>query len=265
MAVRLLATLRADNPGGLTLSGTNSYLLACADELIVVDPGPLGSHQRQLASLTESALASSGGRLAAVALTHRHPDHAAGAAAFAARFGVPVHAADPSLARRSAPVLERRELLPGLEALPTPGHTRDSVCLLAPQQRLLLSGDTLLGGSSTVIDHPDGTLRDYLHSLQLLQRELAVLGPEPVGLLPGHGAAGTDALAAVRDQLAHRLRRLEQVRALVAEGVCEPGQLAERLYPEVAADVRAAAEKSAAAQLAYLRGADGPRVAGRQD
>ena len=83
----------AGNPGPMTLDGTNTWVLRVPGETValVVDPGPaLPAH---LAAM-EAAL--DGARVVRVLLTHGHPDHAEGAADFAARVHAPVAALDPA-------------------------------------------------------------------------------------------------------------------------------------------------------------------------
>ena len=61
--------LLADNPGLLTLKGTNTWVLRGkgSDELVIVDPGPDDDeHITRVAAL---------GRIALVLISHRHPDH----------------------------------------------------------------------------------------------------------------------------------------------------------------------------------------------
>src|ERR1700680_2278462 len=71
-----IVRLRAPNPGPLTLSGTNTWLVGSAPTW-VVDPGP--SLDAHLASLLEAIDAHGG--LGGVVLTHDHPDHSEGVAA----------------------------------------------------------------------------------------------------------------------------------------------------------------------------------------
>ena len=86
--------------------------------------------------------------------------------------------------------------------------------LLPPARRRpagsVLTGDTILGRGTTVLDYPDGTLGDYLASLDRLER----LGPATV--LPAHGPVLPALDAVVRAYRDHRLDRLAQIRAALA-------------------------------------------------
>jgi glyoxylase-like metal-dependent hydrolase (beta-lactamase superfamily II) len=135
-----------------------------------------------------------------------------------------------------------------ITAIGAPGHTADSVCFLveAGGERAILTGDTILGRGTTVVAWPDGDLGDYLASLE----KLAALSGVPV--LPGHGPPLVDCGAAAAYYLAHRQARLEQVRAAVAGGATTTAAVVDAVYPDVARELRPAAEWSARAQLAYL-------------
>ena len=181
----------APNPSPMTLDGTNTWILAepGSPRAVVVDPGP--AHAGHLHRVRDQ-VAAAGQRVAQILLTHSHPDHSAGAAAFAALTGAPVRAADPAYR------LGDEGLAPGdtltaagceIHVIATPGHSADSVCLHLPADHALLTGDTVLGRGTTIIAD-DGNLTDYLGSLDRLrhltdQAELATL-------LPGHGPMLSD-------------------------------------------------------------------------
>jgi len=226
--------LRANNPGPMTLDGTNTWVLHVPDseERIVIDPGPL--EEAHLAAVAAA------GHVTTVITTHFHHDHTEG-------------------------VPRLLELCPdariwdtgagpggwgGLEIRPiaTPGHTADSVTLVvgAGDERVVLTGDTILGRGTTVVAHPDGDLGDYLDSLGLLE----LLGPLPV--LPGHGPALADCATAAAFYLAHRRARLDQVRAAVAAGATGAEEVVASVYADVDRSLWPAAELSVRAQLAYL-------------
>jgi glyoxylase-like metal-dependent hydrolase (beta-lactamase superfamily II) len=237
--------LLAPNPGPMTLEGTNTWVLRePGDErCVVVDPGPLDSGH--LARVAEH------GPVALILLTHGHYDHAEGAPALHEMTGAPVVARDPALCVDADPLDADAREVAGIEWLTvlTPGHSSDSVCLVLPADRALLTGDTILGRGTTVVAYPDGRLGDYLDSLQRL-RDLA--GSELDVLLPGHGPV-LDAPVEVLDfYLAHRAERLAQVRDAVAGGAADAAQVVRVVYADVDPVLWPAAEKSVRAQLDYL-------------
>lgn len=245
------AVLLCENPSTLTLEGTNTWVLRAAGEqrCVVVDPGPDDEeHLQRVAAV---------GEVVATVLTHRHADHAAGARRFAEITGAPVRAVDPAL-RLGSEGLSDGDVVAAagveLRVLATPGHTSDSVCLFLHgdgEAGSLLTGDTVLGRGTAVIDHPDGRLGDYLSSL----RRLATLAPG-TAVLPGHGAELDDAARVAGRYLAHREQRLAQVREAVDElgPAATARQVVEVVYADVDTALWAPAELSVHAQLAYLRG-----------
>jgi len=162
-----------------------------------------------------------------------------------------VLAADPAHSELAAPIdadaiLDQAGL--AIRAIVTPGHSSDSVCFVVAVdgQRVVLTGDTILGRGTTVVAHPDGNLADYLDSLRLLQG----LGDAPV--LPGHGPALAECGAAASFYLQHRLNRLAQVEAARAAGARTAAAVVALVYADVDRSLWWAAEMSVAAQLAYL-------------
>jgi glyoxylase-like metal-dependent hydrolase (beta-lactamase superfamily II) len=236
----------ADNPSGMTLDGTNSWILRAPGNrgCIVVDPGPDDAH---LDRLREQ------GPVELILLTHHHLDHSEGARAFSGATGAPVRALDPELCL-GAEGLRAGESVgaAGLDVrvLATPGHTTDSLCFVVDGDHSVLTGDTVLGRGTTVLGDHHGALGDYLSSLD----RLAAL-PEGTTLLPGHGPDLPDAPQTARDYLAHRRQRLEQVREAVRRlgGEPTPRQVVEIVYADVDESLWPAADLSVAAQLAYLR------------
>jgi glyoxylase-like metal-dependent hydrolase (beta-lactamase superfamily II) len=237
----------ADNPSGMTLDGTNSWVLRAPGHrgCVVVDPGP--DDPVHLERLREH------GPVELVLLTHHHLDHSEAARTFSALTGAPVRALDPTLCL-GAEGLGAGEAVgaAGLDirVLATPGHTVDSLCFVVDGDGSVLTGDTVLGRGTTVLGDHHGALGDYLASLD----RLAAL---PVGttLLPGHGPDLPDAPRTARDYLAHREQRLDQVRAALRQLPAdpEPRQVVEIVYADVDESLWPAADISVAAQLEYLR------------
>lgn len=205
--------VRADNPGPMTLEGTNTWLVG-SRRVLVVDPGP--AETSHLARVLEE-VGRDGGRLGGVLLTHRHADHADALGhpllvdAVAAT-GVPVLALDPALGASPDPLRLAAACDEPARVLPLPGHTDDSLGLVLPERREVCTGDTVLGRGTSVVAHPDGDLTEHLASLRRLL-DLAAEGPGsgPWTGLPGHGPVVADLAAAVADLLRHRLARVEQV------------------------------------------------------
>ncbi|MGS2612993.1 MBL fold metallo-hydrolase [Micromonospora sp. LZ34] len=252
--------LRAPNPGPMTLDGTNTWLLRApgAERAVVVDPGP--ADEEHLSRIAAH------GPVDFVLITHGHGDHTDGARRLAELLGgVPVRAADPAHTLGGPPLSGPGDQLDGaglgIRLLPTPGHTGDSVCFLVEhaEQRVVLTGDTILGRGTTVVAHPDGHLGDYLTSLELLSTYRGIPA------LPGHGPALADCGAAAEFYLAHRRARLDQVRAALAAGARTPAEVVAAVYADVDRSLWWAAEWSVRAQLEHLgvdTGESDPGVSG---
>lgn len=241
-AMRLLAP----NPGPMTLDGTNTWVLRepGEDGCVVVDPGPLD--EGHLGRICEH------GPISLIVLTHGHVDHSEGAPRLHEMTGAPVVAREATLCIGADPLTsEAVSTMAGVEWLTvlTPGHSSDSVSFVLRGDRALLTGDTVLGRGTTVVAHPDGRLGDYLSSLQRL-RDLADTDFDI--LLPGHGPVVDTPVAVLDYYLAHRVERLEQVRAATAAGAVDAADVVRRVYADVDPQLWPAAELSVRAQLDYL-------------
>jgi glyoxylase-like metal-dependent hydrolase (beta-lactamase superfamily II) len=244
----------APNADIMTLDGTNTWVLREPDgrRSVVVDPGPeITEHLDRVVDVA--------GDVAAVLLTHGHLDHSEAARSFAERVGCGVRALDPRH-RLGSEGLHDGDVVDvdGLEVhvVGTPGHTSDSLSFVLPQERAVLTGDTVLGRGTTVVAHPDGRLGAYLGSLQRLHA--LAEAQEVTSVWPGHGPVIGDALGALDFYLAHRRERLDQVRAALEQVADEPADtLARRVVETVYVDVDpvlwGAAELSVRAQIDYLR------------
>lgn len=227
----------APNPGPMTLTGTNTWVLAApsATDCMIVDPGPAG--ERHL----DAVLAASAGRpVRAVLVTHGHHDHVDGLRRLLDRTGAPLPVVTDG---SSLDVAGLR-----IDVLDTPGHTSDSQCFVVGDT--VLSGDTVLGSGTSVVEWPDGDLGDYLASLRRLGA-LADAG-SIIRMLPGHGAVVDDPATVCRHYLTHRLERIEQVRRAVVDGAHEPDDVVAHLYPQLTGTLREAALHTVQATLAYL-------------
>jgi glyoxylase-like metal-dependent hydrolase (beta-lactamase superfamily II) len=241
----------APNPGMMTLDGTNTWLIAEPDstQVIVVDPGP--DHELHLQRV-RTVLADHNQRVAEIVLTHRHLDHSAAAPRLAELTGAPVRAVDPEFRLGSEGLTPGDVLTAGgceLRVIATPGHTSDSVSLYLPADAVVLTGDTVLGRGTAVIAD-DGSLSDYLESLQRLRVLADQAGLST--LLPGHGPLLADPAGVLDFYLAHRAERLDEVRAALAAGDRTPAEIVPRVYAAVDQALWPFAQSSVRAQLRYL-------------
>ncbi|MFI9537370.1 MBL fold metallo-hydrolase [Nocardia fusca] len=241
------SVLLANNPGPMTLDGTNTWILRSPDraDCVVVDPGP--HDPEHIAAIAEAT----GGAVALTLITHRHPDHTGGIDELVRLTGTPVRAMDPEFLRGEVAVLTDGELVEAaglrITVLHTPGHTADSVSFLLADA--VLSGDTILGRGTTVLDR-DGTLRDYLGSMDRLLEAGAGRA-----LLPAHGPDHPDVEPVARYYIAHRHERLAQVRTALEElgADADAMDVVRTVYSDVDESLWPAARSSVESQLTYLR------------
>ena len=192
--------------------------------------------------------------IGAVLLTHRHSDHSAGAKSLAERTGTYVRAVDPEF-RLGDEGLEEGDVITvdqtELHVVRTPGHSRDSVSFLLPHERLMLTGDTVLGRGTAVISAPDGDVGAYLDSLKRMRD--AVADYEVEQLLPGHGPAlhGPDDI--LDQYYEHRVARLDEVRVATRQGLRTSAEVLDHVYAGTPEKLRDAALQSVRAQLLHLQ------------
>lgn len=244
----------APNPGMMTGPGTNTYLVG-ETELAVIDPGPaVDSH-------IAAVLAAGAGRIRWVLCTHTHMDHSPAAQAIKAATGAvvigrpaPEH---PGQDHGFAPdrILGHgdRFMFAGLclRALHTPGHASNHLCYLLENTRMLFTGDHVMQGSTVVINPPDGDMRAYLDSLELLLAEDILI------LAPGHGYLIGEPHREARRVIRHRLAREQKVVwALERLSAPTPEELVVEVYDDVAPRLHGVALRSLSAHLEKLA-ADG--------
>ncbi len=258
--------LTAANPSPLTGAGTNTYLIGSTD-IALIDPGPdLPGH---LAAILECLGPRQ--RISHIVVTHAHSDHSALAPCLAALTGAPVWAYGGALDGRSAGMAALATHLPeggeGLDlsfrpshllaegdcltspewelaVLHTPGHLGSHICLSLGDT--LISGDHVMGWSTTIVSPPDGDMANYMTSLRRL------LGGGWQRFLPGHGPAIADPEARVRDLLAHRLAREAAILEHLRTGPARIDEITARVYHGLAPNLLPAARRNVLAHLIDL-------------
>jgi glyoxylase-like metal-dependent hydrolase (beta-lactamase superfamily II) len=241
------------NPGAMELDGTNTWVLRAPghDECVIVDPGPKG-HPKHLKKLAAQ------GKIALTLITHHHFDHTGAIKKFRKLTGSPVRAVREKHTK-GADTLSPGEVIEAaglrITVLATPGHTDDSVSFLVEHgdEKAVVTGDTILGRGTTVIDPRGGTLADYMRSLDTL----IGLG-SGLTLLPAHGPDHPDLLPVAQFYKQHREERIAQVRAALTKlGVsaeeAKPMKVVKKVYADVDKKLWPAARMSVKAQLSYLR------------
>lgn len=258
-----------DNPSGMTLAGTNTYVIAApgSQSAVIVDPGQSNDADQHAAAVSE---ALDGRSVELILITHHHLDHTGALEAFISRFDAPVRAVAPQWCRDALPLIAGEVITAAgtiIQVLGTPGHTSDSVSFFLPEDNAaphpggtVLTGDTILGEGTTMLDYPDGTLDDYLRSLESLA-ELEGAGRQ-VTVLPAHGPTLDSVAHIAQEYREHRLGRVAQLRTMIQAlpPILTPvdwesvvvHDLSMQLYPQLPDVVRGPATKTLAATLDYL-------------
>ncbi|MCL6729073.1 MBL fold metallo-hydrolase [Sphingomonas hankyongi] len=249
-----IARVLAHNPSAFTYYGTQTYLLG-EDDVAIVDPGPdIPDHLKAL----EHAIG--GRRVAAIMCTHTHRDHSPASRPLAQATGAPIigcaslsmdgtgleagfdaaYAPDRVLRDGEAIAVDGKPV----EAVATPGHTSNHLCFAFGDA--LLSGDHVMGWSTTVVVPPDGDMAEYMRSLdKLRQRDDRVY-------YPAHGPPVTNPKQYVRHLIGHRMQREKQILRLVRERARDIPEIVAKAYPGLDARLVAAAGGSVLAHLVDL-------------
>ncbi|HWL05267.1 MAG TPA: MBL fold metallo-hydrolase [Xanthobacteraceae bacterium] len=231
----------ANNASPYTLTGTVSYIIG-RGQVAIVDPGPDDPVHR--AALLDAVR---GETVTHILVTHTHRDHSPGAAPLKAATGATIYAEGPHRASRSLNIGEAPRLDGGgdpdfrpdvclrdgevvsgpgwtVEAIATPGHTANHLAFALRETDLILVGDHVMGWSTTIVAPPDGSMSDYMASLEKIGRR-----PETV-YLPGHGDAIHDAPAFVQSYIRHRQAREGSILHRLGKGETDIETLVRAIY-----------------------------------
>jgi glyoxylase-like metal-dependent hydrolase (beta-lactamase superfamily II) len=212
--------IRADNPGPLTLSGTNTWVLG-RDPAWVVDPGPaLPGHVEAIAGVVEERGGAGG-----IAITHGHLDHTDAVEPLRERLGGVPDGHGP------------------MQVHSIPGHAPDHVAFV--WGRACCTGDAVLGEGSVFVASDMGGYLDALRRLRMLDLEV---------ILPGHGPPVWNPGGKLDEYVAHRLDRERRLIEALDRGLREEEDLLDAAWDDVPAVLRPAAAMTLRAHLQKLRG-----------
>lgn len=228
--------LTVNNPSPFTFHGTNSYIVG-GSSVAVIDPGP--ENEAHFAALMA---ALKGRNVTHIFVSHTHRDHsplarrlqeATGAKTVAEgphRASRPLHAGETNPFAESSDTdfipdiaLGDGEAIEGdgwrLCAVHTPGHTANHSAFCLEGTGILFSADHVMAWATTIVAPPDGSMADFMASLdKLLMRDDRLF-------LPGHGGPVKSPAAFLRGLRTHRRMRERAVLGRIRAG--------DRLIPDM--------------------------------
>lgn len=228
--------VRAPNPGPLTLTGTNTWIVGRRPAW-VIDPGPLiDSHLNRLYAAIEDREGLGG-----VVLTHDHHDHSEAARTLLGRMPAPL------IGGRGAVdiALSEGARIGPFVAVATPGHSADHYALVA--DGACFTGDAVLGNGSVFISPYRGAMSSYLLALTRLR-----LREDFNVLCPGHGSPVWDAQTKLEEYVAHRIDRENHLIMALGEGKRTIKELLDYVWSDVPEVLRPVAAATLAAHLDKL-------------
>lgn len=255
-----LRRMVVNNPGGFTFHGTNTYVIGTG-EVAVLDPGPLNTeHFDALMSALE------GETVTHILLTHTHMDHSPAAKPLkeqtgAKTYGYGPHGSGkldsgiqveaggdmdfvPDVAVRHGDIIKGGDW--EVECVFTPGHTSNHICFALPDKQGLITGDHVMGWSTSVISPPDGDMKAYMDSLDILVERADKV------LWPAHGDAIRNPATFLKEFIAHRQAREVQITACIADGLTDIRTMVSRMYADVDPKLHRPAAMSVLAHLQHM-------------
>jgi len=259
----------ANNPNFLTFHGTNTYILGNG-EVALIDPGP--DAQDHIDAIEEGL---SGEVITHIFITHTHFDHWPGYKALQTVYGAKTYGydnrTDNTLNQGLGPAEARlfsnqerydvtgftpdisvadKEVIRGngwsVECVFTPGHASNHMCYQLREEKVLFTGDHIMGWSTSVVSPPSGNMEDYMNSLDiLLQRDDTLYWP-------AHGPGISDTKNFVESFLTHRKEREQQILDQLAKGVTTIPEMVSDIYRDVPEFLHPAAQRSVLAAAIYM-------------
>ena len=133
-----------------------------------------------------------------------------------------------------------------LRAIHTPGHTSNHLCFELMEEKALFSGDHVMGWATSVIAPPDGSMQDYLASLQKL------LDYDHDRYWPTHGPPIPSPHEYVRSFIAHRTQREASIIEFLRVGPSRIADFVPKMYEGYDKRLWYPAAKSVFAHMIHL-------------
>jgi glyoxylase-like metal-dependent hydrolase (beta-lactamase superfamily II) len=234
-----------DNPSPFTFTGTVSYIVGPVTpggNVAIIDPGPRNeAHAQALLDATK------GERVTHIFVTHTHNDHSPNTARIKAATGATVYAEGAHRASRPRYESETissesgvdRDFVPdvmlidgdvilgdgwALEAVTTPGHTANHMAFAWAEKKLMFIADHVMGWSTSIVAPPDGSMIDYMASLEKLTHRAEDF------YLPGHGPEIRNAVRYVKFLARHRKAREASIVHRLAKGEADIPTIVRAVY-----------------------------------
>jgi glyoxylase-like metal-dependent hydrolase (beta-lactamase superfamily II) len=270
----LVRRLIANNPSPFTFTGTCVYILG-AGKIAIIDPGPL--EEAHVETLLEAVRGESVER---ILVTHTHRDHASAALSLKAKTGATILGArrfspreDPGegrgldashdLAYAPDRVLSDGERVEGetytLETVSTPGHSANHLSFALIEENSLFSGDHVMAWSTSVVAPPDGSMGDYMASLEKLRSRGETL------YWPGHGGPVVEPQRYLRGLIHHRRQREAAILGRIRAGDRTVAEIVGKIYVGLNPALVGAARLSTLAHLRDLLARGLVKVDGEPD
>jgi glyoxylase-like metal-dependent hydrolase (beta-lactamase superfamily II) len=253
------------NPSPFTFTGTVSYIVGRGN-VAIIDPGP--ADEAHASALLEAVR---GETVTHILVTHTHRDHSMNTARIKAATGAPVYAEGPHRASRPRFESEKhnpesgadRDFSPDLrvgdgdviegqgwrlEAVATPGHTANHLAFAWGERQTLFVGDHVMGWSTSIVAPPDGSMIDYMASLEKLTGRSEDL------YFSGHGPEIQQGQRYVRFLIRHRQAREASILHRLSKGAADIPTLVRAIYIGIDPRLMNAAGYSVLAHLEDLVG-----------
>ena len=245
----LIKRITAANGSVFTGPGTNTYLVGNED-VTVIDPGPaMEEHIDVILSASEN--------IKRILVTHTHPDHSPGTRLLQQKLDVPAFGMltessknqdmtfSPERILKDGEILEKEEY--SLEVVHTPGHASNHLCFILREEKFIFTGDHVMSGSTVVIGPPDGSMKQYIDSLNKLKNY------DMEKMAPGHGDILESPYQVADWIINHRLKREEKVFSALKDATRgTPESLVEKVYADVDSSLFPIAKASLLAHLIKL-------------